>query len=146
MKNCPFNISKFLLIVLVVTTGCSVNSIEDFSCEAEAVCRDICKELAKIESREDFAKISPKLQKHFNELVDLMIAMRQFQEKYPDEGECVVSEKWYSVTMQSELERIYTMEGGRSMVEKAQKEALLRLDAFERNLKKQKSGAYNKLH
>ena len=70
--------------------------------------------------------------------------MRQFQEKYPEEGEYIVSEKWYSVKMQSELERIYGIEGGRIMIEKAEKEALLKLDAYEKNVKKQKNFAPRK--
>ena len=129
------------LWLLLCLTGCTFSSSKDYTCIAEGICKSLCVELKKIESNEDFTKVSPKLEKYFNDLVGVMINLREFQEKYPDEeAGYSTTEPWYSVEMQMELERIYsTIEGGRSLIEKTQKEALLKLDAYEKNRKKQKN-------
>lgn len=74
----------------------------------------------------------PQLKKHFEELVDLMILARDFQENHPDEVMPLLAENTISNLLEQELRRIYMIEGGREIIENAQQEALVRLDAFER--------------
>ena len=66
-----------------------------------------------------------------------MIEARKFQEEEPFEPD--TTNTLVSDMLKEELKRIYKLEGGREVIEKAQKEALIRLDAFERSLKKKKT-------
>jgi hypothetical protein len=50
----------------------------------------------------------------------------------------VIEENNTEGVLQSELRRIYTIENGREVIERAQQEALVRLDAYERALAKKK--------
>lgn len=109
--------------------GCSPQSSEDFRHEGEAICRCLIEELQEIENRQDLLKKAPRLKTLFENLVDLMIAARNAQ------VDPQVDSTEISQVLQAELKRIYRMEGGREVIEKAQKESLLRLDAFERSLK-----------
>ncbi|MGE5196714.1 MAG: hypothetical protein ACM3JI_05235, partial [Anaerolineae bacterium] len=105
-------------------------------------CRSLTSELKEINHREELIAATPKLKKKFNALVDLMIEARKFQKKHAEETlldsrqqnfEPIASEQ-----LLMEIKRIYGIEGGRQIVESAQREALLRLDAFERSLARQK--------
>jgi hypothetical protein len=132
---------KKIFIIFLLFTACSPNSMEDFQYEGEAICRDLTQELKKIQTREELAKAVPKLKGKFEALVDLMIEARQFQE--------IAEEEWTPLATESndallvELKRIYKLEAGRETIEKAQSEALLRLDAFERSLQKNRGRLQN---
>lgn len=115
-----------------ILQGCSPSSLEDFHYEGESRCRALIKELHNIHDRDELARVAPVLKKHFEELVALMIHAREFQESHPDEPLPALSEGGTSSLLEEELRRIYALEGGREIVEGAQHEALVRLDAFER--------------
>lgn len=110
--------------------------MQDFQHEGEAICRDLTQELKKIQTREELVKAAPKLKEKFETLVDLIIEARKFQEMTEEEWAPLESEANDSLVL--ELKRVYKLEAGRETVEKAQKEALLRLDAYERSLHKSK--------
>jgi hypothetical protein len=126
----------FLLLL-----GCSPSSLEDFQGDSESICREIVNDLKTIYLREDLVKNVPRLRKKFIALVDVIIEARKFQESHPEEmtSFSLYSDEVQSEHLREELERIYHIEGGKELIEKAQKEALLRLDAFERQIKKQKN-------
>jgi hypothetical protein len=130
---------SMLIWILLLLAACSPNSSEDFQHEGEAQSRRLTQFLQKVENREQLLKAVPKLKLKFNKLVDLMIEARKFEQSHPDE----ISDP-FSLDMETnqaliaELKRIYKMEGGRETIEKAQKEALLRLDLFENNLSRDK--------
>jgi len=109
--------------------------MEDFQHEGESICRDITKELKKIQTREELVKATPKLKLKFSKLVDLMIEARAFQQESEEAFDPMVAASDASFLLLNELKRIYKLEAGRETIEKAQKEALLRLDAFERKRK-----------
>lgn len=46
---------------------------------------------------------------------------------------------FYSVSIKEELKRLYQIEGGREIIERAQKQAFLRLNAWERQMTKKQS-------
>jgi hypothetical protein len=117
---------------LLCTAGCSPGSIEDFHWEGESQCRALVDELQAIHDRDELLRAVPKIKKSFEDLVALMIRAREFQEEHPDESLPLISENSFSNKLQQELRRIYTLEGGREIMEGAQQEALVRLDAFER--------------
>lgn len=123
------------LITLLV--GCSPSSLEDFHCEGAAWCRALCKDLSRIESREELAKIEPHLKKRFEDLVALMVEARQFQMK--NREECLIDfaqmDHPDALALKDELIRIYSIEGGREVIERTQREAMIKLDAFMKKTK-----------
>jgi hypothetical protein len=134
----------FFFCALSMLTSCSPSSLEDFHYEGQSRCRALIADLQKIHNREQMSRAAPVLKKHFEDLVTLMIHAREFQEEHPDEAAPVIlfSESTVSALLEEELRRIYAMEGGREMVERAQHEALVRLDAFERASAKRKEAIY----
>ena len=124
---------NFLLWMSLLLSSCSPSSLEDFHYEGKVRCRALIEELQTIHNREDLTRALPRLKKHFNELVDLMIDAREFQEKHSDEEAMPdFAENSISSLLEQELRRIYAIDGGREIIESAQHEALVRLDAFER--------------
>lgn len=126
--------------LFILFCGCSPNSSMEFQREGEARCKAFLLDLAKIENREQLLMLEPQLKKHFESLISLMIDAREFQLKHPDD---VVMESSYDgrgpdILLEEELRRIYLIEGGREVVERAQHEALFRLDAYERTLAKKR--------
>lgn len=129
-----------LLLSFCLLIGCAPSSLEEYQSSSESICREITLELKKVVLREDLVRSVPKLRKKFLSLVDVIIEARKFAETHPQEmtSFSMYSDEVQSEYLREELERVYRIEGGRELIEKAQKEALLRLDAFERQIKKQK--------
>jgi hypothetical protein len=125
------------LCLLVLLGGCAPDSLEDFRHEGEALLRALTEELQHVQTREELLEAAPKLRSHFAQLADLMIQARQYQQKHPEE-DLPEGDAACSAALYAELVRIYRIEGGREIVEKAQRESLLRLDAFELALAKQR--------
>lgn len=121
---------KFFFLILLV--ACSPASVQDFQREGESICRDLTRELKKIQTREELVKAAPKLKAKFDKLVDLMIEARAFQRESEEVFDPISNHSEVSRLLLCELRRIYQLEAGRETIEKTQKEALLRLDAFER--------------
>jgi len=124
------------LCLLLLLVGCSPTSKEDFQYEGEAICRQLVEELKKVQSREELIKAAPKLKGRFNELVDLMIEARVYEQQHEEEFDVIPQASETSQQLLTELKRVYQLEAGRETIEKAQKEALLKLDAYEARRKK----------
>ena len=124
----------------LLLAGCSPNSYEDFKTEGEALSRSIIKDLQKVQTTEQLITIAPVLKKQFYSLVELMIQAREYQQLHPDEwaGDRLATNGTFNELLIIELERVHKLERGREIVEKTQRDALHRLDAFEQNLKKRK--------
>jgi hypothetical protein len=133
--------SMFFSLVLLLLTGCGPKSLEDFREEGEGLTRSLIEELQSIHARDDLVDAAPRLQKLFNELVDVMIASREFKEKHPHLDALPLSKKDHELSdqLRGELNRILHLEGGREVIEKCQEQALERLDAFEKRVNKLKS-------
>ncbi len=121
---------------LFLIAGCSPNSLDDYQKEGQALCRILVSDLRKVQTREELLKIEPILKKRFQHLVELMIQAKNYHLKHPDEVPLENPDHFFSEQLQLELQRIYHLEGGREMIERTQREALIRFDAFERKLKK----------
>lgn len=127
------------LVLLGALGGCSPSSSEDFQREGNALSRRLMKHLNSIETYEELLRAEPLLKKSFEAYVDLIIQAREYQKKHPDlvttegNGDFSVSEQ-----LKEALRQIYALEGGREIVERAQQEALVRLDAYERLQGKQR--------
>ncbi|HSX03631.1 MAG TPA: hypothetical protein VLG76_02765 [Rhabdochlamydiaceae bacterium] len=128
---------------MLLIYGCSPDSLDNYQKEGQLFCRHLAKDLKKIHTREELVKSELLIKKKFDELVELIIDARQYQMKHPDEYVVAGEENPFSDELLFELKRIYgNIEGGREIIERAQKEALIRLDGFEKKLEKQKK----KLH
>jgi hypothetical protein len=87
-----------------------------------------------IQDRQQLMQAQPILRQHFEDLVDLMIAARKFQQSSLDSKEFYPS--FYSIALKEELKRLYEIEGGREIVERTQKQAFIRLGTMERQITK----------
>ncbi|MDR2540203.1 MAG: hypothetical protein LBC45_06495 [Chlamydiales bacterium] len=125
---------KKFFVVFFVLLGCNPNSYEDFKSEGDAHCRKMFNTLKSIQDRQQLLQAQPILRQHFEDLVDLMIAARKFQQSHLDVKEFYPS--FYSIALKKELKRLYEIEGGREIIERTQKQAFLRLDVWERQVAK----------
>lgn len=129
------------LISLLLVCGCSPSSSEEFRREGSARCQALIRDLEKIENHEQLLSAELQLKKHFESLVSLMVEAAEFQQKNLDspDVEGATEERGVDEKLQEELRRIYTIEGGREVIERCQQEGLVRLDAYERALVKKRA-------
>ncbi|MBM3198920.1 MAG: hypothetical protein FJZ58_06700 [Chlamydiae bacterium] len=127
---------KITGLLLLFMVSCQPSSLEDFAHEGAAHTRLLIEDLQKIQAKEDLVQAEPILKKHFEKLVDYMILARNYKQKHPDE-EVVYSVLTVSCSQEllEEMQRVYAIEGGKECVERAQKEAMLRLDAKEQAIR-----------
>jgi hypothetical protein len=131
---------KYLLSAFfILLMACGPSSIEDFRREGQALSHSLAEDLKEVQTRSELAMITPKLKKKIEKLVDLMITAKLYQLKHPGGGSDSEEERNFSDELLEELRRIYAMDGGRETIEKIQRDALLRLDAFDKSLQKRNS-------
>jgi hypothetical protein len=131
---------KRIFWIVLLFYGCSPNSPQEFHREGEARCLSLIRDLDKIENREQLLQAEPQLKKYFSALTDLMIEAREFQRKRLDDAcsESPLESNPVDALLEEELRRIYMIEGGREVIERAQQEALVKIDAYERALVKKR--------
>lgn len=138
--SCGFEsrLSRFFIFLLL--TSCGSNSLDDFRDEGEQISKSLVKEFHSIDSRDQLIQSSPRIKKLFDELVSVMIAVREYQGRHMEEGLLELTHKNHLISdrLRIELERVYGFEGGRDLVERLQAEALERLDAYERELERRR--------
>lgn len=125
---------KKFFVVFLVFLGCNPSSYEDFQIEGNAHCRKILNTLKCIQDRQQLLQAQPILKQYFEDLVDLMIAARKFQQSSLEVKEFYPT--FYSIALKEELKRLYEIEGGREIIERTQKQAFLRLSTLERQIAK----------
>jgi hypothetical protein len=132
--------SSLLLCSCLLFFGCSPNSTQEFYREGEAKSKALVLDLKKIENHEQLLQVEPILKQHFESLIILMIQACEFQQKHPDDVivDSSYEKKNASFQLEEQLRRIYSIEGGREVIERTQHEALARLDAYERFLAKKR--------
>jgi len=116
--------------------SCSPHSSEEFHKEGEVLCRSLVEALQTIESSDQLLLAEPLLKKKFESLVSLMIESSKFQQEHPDDWS--LEPGFVSVALRDQLHRIYLLEGGREVIERAQQESLVKLDAYERSRLRQR--------
>ncbi len=78
------------------------------------------------------------LKKHFEKIVGIVVQARLFQQRNVGlEVPILEIGQTLSRSLLEEMKRIYALEGGRECIERAQREAMLKLDAKEKALGKQ---------
>ena len=128
------------LCLLFVMSSCGPRSLDDFQEEAEGIIRSLIQDLRAIHTREQLLAATGRLQKQFDRLVSVMIAAEEFRFFHPEleKEENIRPSHELSDLLRVELNRIYRLEGGRTLIEKCQEKALYRLDAFEKHHANQK--------
>ncbi len=110
---------------VLLLSACSPSSLDDFRHEGEAICKKLTQELREIDTHDKLIKKAPKLKLYFDQLASLMIEVKRLE---PDDVTPIIDEESLaSQALLYELKRIYQIEAGRDIIEKAQKEALIKL-------------------
>lgn len=125
------------LPLLILFSGCSPESFDDFQREGERFSRQMCEELSEVKTREELIAHLPRIQKLYGELAELLIEARSYQLTQSSEGSIPSSfgyRNGASEQLLEALERIYQIEGGRGIMEKAQQDAAERLARFEEEI------------
>lgn len=122
-----------ILFLFCIVTSCGPRSLDDFEEEGEGIVRSLIQELEMIQSREQLLVNSTLLQRHFDRLVNTMIAAEEWISSHPEQCKMrgIPPNHELSDLLRIELNRLYCLEGGRQIIEKCQEKALHRLDAFE---------------
>lgn len=122
-------IQALLCFLLFFLSGCGPRSLDDFEEEGEGVMRSLIEELRNIHSRNQLIASSGRLKRHYDRLVDIMIAAQNFRDNHPglDKGVFSGPNHELSDQLRIELNRIYQIEGGRQIIEKCEQNALNRL-------------------
>ncbi len=128
------------LLIVLVFVSCGPRSLEDYRREGRQSVRSLTKELSRIQSRQDLITEGPKIKKKFNEMVDLIIAARQFYESRLSEEMVPLNEedREASDKLREEIDRIERIQGAEALLTKYREEALDRLHRFELQLKERK--------
>lgn len=100
--------------------SCAPSTLEDLRIEGEAQTRLLAAMLRKIETKEDLQKANSRLRKRFSQIADLLIEAKKFS--CPETEPSIASDELFV-----ELARIYEMPGGREGIERAQAEAVQKL-------------------
>lgn len=112
------------LAPIILFISCSTASPERLQEEALKIQRELLTLLRDVESPTDIQKIGPSLRELSFDLVHLI-------EKTDSAGlEPSHQTQSLSDALKKELERIYKMKGGRALIEKYQREALIELDSY----------------
>lgn len=132
-----------LISVVSMLSACQPTALEEFQLEGGALSRALLQDLRKVETREDLVFLEPILKKDFNNLVNLMIQARAFQQKNLDfEIPIQNANQILNASLVEEMKRIYDIEGGRECIERAQREAMLKLHAREKMFEKQQKSIH----
>jgi ABC-type enterochelin transport system substrate-binding protein len=129
-----------IVVLVLLLYSCGPQTLEDYRREGRQSVRSLAKELSCIQTRQDLITAGPKIKKKFDELVDLMIASREFYERYPSEEMIPLGEedREASDELRQEIERIGRIQGAEALLAKYQEEALDRLHLFELQIEDRK--------
>jgi hypothetical protein len=137
-----------LFFLLLILAGCKSLSLDDFREEGEGVTRSLIQTLQTIHNREELLAASERIEYLFDRLVSVMIEAAALYDSLPDSEKAEVIRSSYDLSdpLRIELNRLYRLEGGRTLIEKYQDRPLQRLDAFEKQRIKKKSSRKEFIH
>lgn len=125
-----------LLLAILLFVSCSKSSLSDFQKEGRTILIELTAELKQIRSRDDLPAHAVRLQQLFDRLAEVMIAAQEYKSTHPDIKLAEDDDDVHLLSdrLRTEFNRILRMEGGTEIIEKAQENALNKLDAFESSL------------
>ena len=133
MERC---LSLLLLIYCVLLCGCGPRNQQDYLREGQRVTNALVKELQQIRRHEDFLAAQSRVTRLHDELVELMIAAREYRYEHPGDDPMDIDERSQALSrsLQKEVDRIAQLEGGEEWLGRCQEEAAIRLASFESQL------------
>jgi hypothetical protein len=120
-----------ILALLLVASACSSSGMDRYQRRGERLCGELVAELKEVDGVEELMEKEGVLEKKFQQLVDTMIALASSKRGDPLAAAPMGR---HAKELQSELIRIYAIEGASEIIERAQRESLIRLGAFDRKL------------
>ena len=116
----------YLLLLSLFLFSCAPASPEEFANESVYIQKELLKLFRTVETQEDLVEKGPKIRSLSYDLVALI---KRANEYYKTTNEEIIQRELpVSKALKEEMKRIYEIEGGRSTVEKYQREALFLLD------------------
>lgn len=130
------NVKIFFTIFLIFSfSSCSLSTSADYQSDACVQIKKLTKDLKAVKDPIELQKKAKVIKKDFNKLTSLIISYRTYLEKNgEDEIAIDGSLEKASKELKVQLERIYNLDGGREVIEKAQKEAYIKLSLFENHI------------
>jgi hypothetical protein len=113
-KGCFLGVTFFL-------SACSPATLEELQFEARLEMKRFALDLREIQTRDDALKQKKKLQKHFNQLAELILEVK----KFPGSDEKEMSEE--ATLLFVELARLYEIAGVKEVIEEAESDAIYTL-------------------
>lgn len=126
----------WMLLFFCILSACNTKSQASFLAQGRAIKCELLTELEQINDIDQLLLELPQLERHFNHLVDLMIEARKYQISHQSVWKPSAEDLALSQALAQELARLYQIPSARSLLEKSQESALLRLAAFEDKTKK----------
>ncbi|MCE5293594.1 MAG: hypothetical protein LLF94_03135 [Chlamydiales bacterium] len=121
---------RYLALLFLLLVSCSSKSPEYFLAQGQQVKRELLSELEGIDDIDTLLKASPRLQMLFNQLVEVMIEAKKWQNSHKTAAwQMSDDDSLLSQQIAQELSRIYEMPSAQSLIEKTQEIALLKLDS-----------------
>jgi len=131
-------------LFLLFLTSCSSNASDRFLAQGRAINQELLHDLEEIQDIDALLVILPQLERRFNQLVEVMIQARRYQIKKKCSWQPLEEDRLLSKELAQELHRIYQIPAARSLIEKSQESALMKLDAFENKMRKIADNSTNK--
>jgi hypothetical protein len=131
---------NIILFTLTCTLlACSPSSSQDFREVGRSINRSIIKELHGIHSHDELVDKLPVLENLFGRLTEVMISARKFEDQQTESSQLPFGREDQQVSdlLRLELNRVYRLPGGKGLIERAQRQALDKLDKFEQTFGKQ---------
>lgn len=116
------------VLSVLLLVSCGPITLEDYREEGRIVTKLLIKELRKIKTRKQLSASTVKLQKLFDRLVDVILEAQELRASTGQELiELARVDHELSDALRSELNRLYGLDGGRALIEKAQEKPFSRL-------------------
>jgi hypothetical protein len=115
---------KILFCLCLVFASCQPTTHTSFVKRSDAIVEKMCMVLSKVDNPQDFHYLE-ELKPLYLEMAKLLILSLQVEEKKPEIFSVEIIEAPHAEALKKEMMRIYEMEGGRSSIENAARDALI---------------------
>ena len=128
--------SRFLYVgTILLFFSCNGNSWKSQALEVNAQSKTIVEELQTIECKKDFTERQEKVRQLFIGLVDKIILADQLRRQQGCNSK-IGSQLLAIPLLQEEIERVKSLEGCKEILELVQRDALHKLDSYDRKLQR----------
>ncbi|MFZ4773106.1 MAG: hypothetical protein ACOYK9_03860 [Chlamydiia bacterium] len=115
--------------------SCNSSSWQGLAFEVNGLSKTIVEELKEVESKKDFTERQEKIRQQFIDLVDKVILADQARRKTGYERKIAI-QLYNMPLLQEEINRVKNIDGCKEILETLQRDALHKLDAYDRKLQR----------